>query len=123
MLRLLRLFLGLLFRFVHSRRDLLLENLVLRHQLSVFKQRRQRPTLAPYDKLFWVGIKRVWSHWKNSLVVVTPETVVRRHRKGFRRYWGWRSRHQVGRKRVSREVRELIFQMVAENHTWGAPHI
>jgi putative transposase len=123
MLRLLRLFLGLLFRLVYLRRDLLLENLALRQQLSVFKQRKQRPALSPFDRLFWVGIKRVWPQWRNSLVVVTPETVVRWHRAGFRRYWCWRSRQEVGRKPVGREVRELIFQMVAENPMWGAPHI
>jgi hypothetical protein len=54
MLRLLRLFVGLVRRCFCSRRDLLLENLVLRQQLSVFKQRRQRPPLAPFD----MGLKK-----------------------------------------------------------------
>ena len=123
MLRLLRLFLGLLFRCFCSRRDLLLENLALRQQLLVFKQRKQRPMLAPFDKLFWIGIQSVWSQWKNSLVLVTPETVVRWHRAGFRRYWRWRSRDRAGRKPVNRQIRELIIRMVSENPTWGAPHI
>ena len=58
-------------------------------------------------------------------MLVTPETVVRWHRAGFRLYWSWISRasHAVGRKPISREVRELIFRMVAENPTWGAPRI
>ena len=49
-----------------------------------------------------------------------PETVVRRHRTGFRLYWSWisRSRKAVGRRPISREVRELLFRMVAENPTW-----
>ena len=53
------------------------------------------------------------------------ETVVRWHRAGFKLYWTWLSRHrvQVGRKCVSREVRELIFRIVDENPTWGAPRI
>jgi transposase InsO family protein len=123
MLRLLRLFVGLVCRCFCSRRDLLLENLVLRQQLSVFTQRKQRARLAPFDRLFWVGIKSIWSQWKNSLVMVTPETVVRWHREGFRKYWRWRSRHQVGRRPINRELRELIFQMVSENPTWGAPRI
>ena len=57
--------------------------------------------------------------------MVTPDTVVRWHRAGFRLYWNWISRagHAVGRKPVSREVRELIFRMVAENPIWGAPRI
>src|SRR5262249_1402385 len=45
------------------------------------------------------------------------------HREGFRKYWHWRSRHPVGRRRISRELRELILQMTSENPTWGAPRI
>ena len=54
-----------------------------------------------------------------------PETVVRWHRAGFRLYWSIISkvRKHVGRRRVSKEVREVIFRMVAENPTWGAPRI
>src|ERR1035441_6883698 len=53
------------------------------------------------------------------------ETVVRWHRTGFKVYWTWVSRHRkpAGRKCVSRELRQLIFRMVAENRTWGAPRI
>jgi len=59
------------------------------------------------------------------LILVTLETVVRWHRIGFRLYWSWisQARKAVGRRPISREVRELIFRMVAENPTWGAPHI
>jgi putative transposase len=57
--------------------------------------------------------------------MVTPETAARWHRAGFRLYWSWLSRHGtvLGRKRISQQLRNLIFQMVAENPTWGAPHI
>ena len=57
--------------------------------------------------------------------MVTPETVVRWHRAGFRLYWAWLSRHKVrlGRKRIGKEVRDLVFQMLAENPTWRAPRI
>jgi putative transposase len=125
MFRLPRLLVGLLCRCFCSRKDLLLENLALRQQLSVFQRRKQRPKLAALDRLFWMGMNRVWSEWKSSLLIVTPETVVRWHRRGFRRYWCWRSRHEVGRgrRRISRELRELIFRIVAENPTWGAPRI
>ncbi|HET6840236.1 MAG TPA: integrase core domain-containing protein [Candidatus Angelobacter sp.] len=59
------------------------------------------------------------------MVIVTPETVVRWHRAGFRLYWNWISRHRKAfdRKRISKELRELIFRMVAEDPTWGAPRI
>ena len=56
---------------------------------------------------------------------MTPETVTRWHRTGFQMYWRWisRVRKRVGRKRISKEMRNLIFRMVAENQTWGAPRI
>ena len=125
MFHLLRLLLGSLIRLQYSRRDLMLENLALRQQLAVFKARNPRPGLSAPDKLFWVLARRFWTGWRKARVVVTPETVVRWHRAGFRLYWTWLSRHKarLGRKRISKEVRELIFQMVAENPTWGAPRI
>ena len=66
-----------------------------------------------------------WSTWKEALIVITPETVVRWHRAGFRLYWRMisRVRKPTGRRRVSKEVQDLIFRMVAENPTWGAPRI
>jgi hypothetical protein len=52
-------------------------------------------------------------------------TVVRRYRTGFKLYWAWFSRHRnrAVRKCVSRELRKVIFRMVADNATWGARRI
>lgn len=91
----------------------------------MLKRRHRRPNLSTSDKLFWVFVWRLWKGWQQSLAIVTPETVVRWHRAGFRLNWAWLSqdRPRVGRKPTSRELRELIFQMVGENPTWGAPRI
>src|SRR5579864_3480888 len=120
-----RLWFGLLACCFRSHRTLLLENLALRQQLAILKRRHLRARLHPMDKLFWVLARRFWADWKKSLLVVTPETVVLWHRAGFRLYWSWISRvkKQVGRKRMSKEIRNLTFRMVAENPTWGAPRI
>ncbi len=125
MLPSLRLFLGTFARLFCLHRSLLLENLALRQQLVVLKRRRPRPSLGPFDRLFWVLARRVWTGWKQSLVIVTPETVVRWHRAGFRLYWRLvsRDRRQVGRKQICKELRDLIFRMACENPTWGAPRI
>src|SRR5467141_61326 len=125
MLSLLLLWLGALIRLFRSRGNLALENLTARRQLAVMKRRHPRPILGLFDKLFWVLARRVWSAWKESLIIVTPETVVRWHRTGFRMYWRLisRVRRQVGRRRTPKEVRELIFRMVADNPSWGAPRI
>ena len=125
MFSILRLILGTVRRLFCSRHSLLLENLVLRQQLAVFKRRQSRPKLNLTDKLFWIVARQIWSDWKQFLVIVLPETVIRWHRAGFQLYWRFISRFhgQVGRKRISKVVRNLIFRMVTENPTWGAPRI
>lgn len=112
-------------RLFRTRRALLLENLALRQQLAALKRRRPRPTLTVFDKAFWVLAHKFWSEWKQVLIVVTPETVVRWHRAGFRLYWKLisKARRPIGRRQTPKEIRELIFRMVAENPTWGAPRI
>jgi putative transposase len=117
------LFVGAILRLFCDRRRLLLENLALRQQLATLKRRHPRPRLAMFDRVFWVLARKFWS--KQALMIVSPETVVRWHRSGFALYWRAISRgHRiVGRRRISKEVRDLIFRMMAENSTWGAPRI
>jgi putative transposase len=111
--------------FFRSRQDLLLENLALRQQLSVMVRKQPRPQLRLSDKIFWTILSRFWSGWKRAVLIVQPETVVRWHRAGFKLYWKWLSWKRIrgGRKPTSNELRELIFRVVAENPTWGAPRI
>src|ERR1700729_1372823 len=125
MFHFLKLFFGTLVRLFRARRSLFLENLALRQQLAVLKRRHPRTSVGLFDKLFWVVARRVWSAWRHSLIIVTPETVVRWHRAGFRLYWRLisKARAPVGRRSTSKEVRELIFQMFAENPPWGGPRI
>ena len=109
-----------------TRRSLMLENLALRQQLTVFKRKQPRPRLGTIDKLFWVVARRFWAQWKKVLVIVLPDTVVRWHRSGFKLYWAMlcKVRKPVGGgRRISKQIRELIFQMVAANPSWGAPRI
>ena len=108
-----------------SREDLILENLALRQQLLALHAKRPHRRLTALHRLFWVALRTFWFGWKKPLVLVTPRTVVSWHRAGFRLYWTWvsRARRGGGRKPVSKEVRALLFRMVAENSTWGAPRI
>src|SRR5215472_2435388 len=125
MFRFFRLCFGTFVRLFCSQKSLLLENLALRQQLSVLKHRHPRPRLNLSDRLVWLFARQCWSGWKQALLVVTPETVVRWHRAGFCWYWKLisRVRKPTGRTPIAREVRDLIFQMVAENPTWAAPRI
>src|SRR5258706_13623 len=125
MFRFIGLCFGTLVRLLRARRSLLLENLALGQQPAVLNRRHPRPRLDLLDKLFWVSVRRFWSGWQQSLIAVTPETVVRWHRGGFHLYWKLISkvRRPVGRRQTSKEVQELIFRMVVENPRWGAPRI
>jgi len=63
-----------------------LENIALRHQLIVLQRSIPRPQLRRRDRIFWVGLSRLWANWRSSLVLVRPATVVAWHRQGFRLY-------------------------------------
>jgi putative transposase len=110
---------------IRSRRDLLLENLALRQQFAVLTRKQLRSRVGSIDKLFWIVLRRLWPQWRSALLIVQPSTVVRWHRKGFKLYWKWISRHRVsvGRKPLSKKLRELIFHIMNDNPTWGAPRI
>jgi homeodomain-containing protein len=100
------------------------ENLVLRRQLMVL--RRKSPTrvrLWNIDRLLMVWLYRLYPSLLDAIIIVQPETVIRWHRRGFRAYWHWKSRHVGGRPRLDSEIRALIRRMSRENPLWGAPRI
>ena len=126
MLELLWVLLTTVLASVRPRQDLILENLVLRHQLAVLtrptrSQRRAR--LRPWDKLLWVLARRVFVGWREHLMFVTPDTVVRWHRQGWRLFWRWKSRSRGGRPHLSPEIQELIATMSRDNRLWGTERI
>lgn len=105
-------------------REIALENLALRQQLAVMKRGCPRPRLRTTDRIFWVWLSTLWSHWRQALMIVRPETVVSWHRKGFRLFWTWISRRKrSGRPEVSIEIGALIRRMGEANPFWGAPRI
>ena len=91
--------------FFRSRADIALEVLALRQQVVVLKRKRPRPQLSPLDRMFWTVLRTMWSHWRDALVIVKPETVVGWHRAGFRLYWRWKSKPCGGRPRITPELR------------------
>src|SRR5437667_9501273 len=123
MIILLLLLLRLLPFLCGGHRQLAFENLALRHQLAVWKARQPRPRLTAMDRIFWVVVSRLWKSWRNSLQVVRPETLVGWHRRGFRRYWAWKSRRRRGRPAIETEIRDLIRRISRANPLWGAPRI
>ena len=123
-------FLLLLVRFVRlllsGHQAIAIENAALRLQLAAFRRKRRRPILTTFDRLFWVGLSRVWRGWRGPLHYVQADTVVRWERERFRRFWARLSRAKRrgrGRPATAVEIRRLIERMVAANPLWRAPRL
>jgi hypothetical protein len=100
------------------------ENAALRHQLIVLQRRvRGRVQLTNGDRLFLVQLYRWFPSVLKAITIIRPETLVRWHRAGFRRYWRWKSRSLGGRPKVAPDLRALIRRMSVDNPLWGAPRI
>src|SRR6202795_4404819 len=100
------------------------ENAALRHQLIVLRRKvRGRAQLSNNDRWFFVQLYRWFPSILEVVTILRPETLVRWHRDGFRRYWRWKSRSRGGRPQIDTELRALIRQMSVENLLWGAPRI
>jgi len=106
-----------------SRTTLAAENLALRQQLAVLNRKIHRPKLHRRDRFFWVILSQLWKNWREVLLIVKPETVIKWHRHGFKLDWRWKSKAPVGRPKIDKEIRELIRKMSRENPLWGFPRI
>ena len=107
-----------------SKRRLEAENAALRHQLIVLRRKvRGRVRLTDGDRLFFIQLYRWFPTILNAITIVRPETLVRWHRAGFRRYWRWKSHSLGGRPQIDADLRALIRRMSVDNPLWGAPRI
>ena len=86
------------------------EILFLRKQLAFYQEHQIRPQRltdsARFSLVFWSR----FFNWKEALVIVKPESLIRWHRKGFKLFWRWKCR--VGRPRLPGNIRQLIVRMV-----------
>jgi transposase InsO family protein len=114
-LKLATIFLRCIPAFFRSRNEQVIVELALRQQLATFTEKGRRPRITPADRGFWVLLSQMWSGWKEALVVVQPDTVVRWHRKGFRLYWRSISKRGPGRPPIPAEAQALIRRFADEN--------
>ncbi len=122
MVGLIQLFFGSLVALFRPRAALLAENLALRHQLGILlRSRSGRLPMTRWDRALWALVLGRLPGWRQSLVIVNPETVISWHRQAFRLFW--RRKSKAGRPSARAEVRRLIRKMASENPTWGAPRI
>jgi hypothetical protein len=100
------------------------ENAALRHQLMVLRRKAQgRIRFTNNDRCFFIQLYRWFPSILKVLTISRPDTLVRWHRAGFRRYWRWKSRRLGGRSQIATGLRALIRRMSLENPLWEAPRI
>jgi hypothetical protein len=100
------------------------ENAALRHQLIILRRKvRGRVRLTNGDRLFFIQLYRWFPSVLKAITIVRPETLVRWHRAGFRRYWRWKSRSLGGRPQIDADLRALIRRVSVDNPLWRAPRI
>jgi putative transposase len=106
-----------------SRAQLLAENALLRQQLLVLRRGVTRPAMTRTDRALLVLLAGRVRAWRQALLVVQPDTLLRWHRAGFRALWRWKSRPGPGRPPLPAETVALIRRMADENPLWGAERI
>jgi len=106
-----------------SHTQLHLEILFLRKQLETVTRSSPKLRVRPSDRLLIGMLTGLYDSWKEALLIVKPETVIRWHKEGFRLYWRWESRSEPGRPKIPRAQINLIKQMANENPLRGAPRI
>ena len=107
---------------LHSRAQLAAENLLLRKQLALYLERQVKPGRADdATRITLVALSR-FVDWRQLLVIVKPDTLIRWHRRAFRLFWRWKPR-RPGRPLIPVNLRQLIAQMATANRTWGEERI
>jgi len=107
---------------IRTRRQLLMENALLRRQLIVMQRQLPKPRVSWRDRALFVVLARFTVTWKSALRIVQPATILRWHRDLFRQVWRRRAEPK-GRKALSTDTVELIREMAIKNQLWGAERI
>ena len=113
-----RLVVGLIALAVRSGRSKDLEIVVLRHQLAVLRRQVDRPAITDDDRTLLGAVARALSRRARAGWIVTPDTLLRWHRRRVARHWTHPPRSE-GRPPTAAVIGRLVADMAAENPTWG----
>ena len=106
-----------------SKPQVIAENLLLRQQLVVLNRSVKRPRFTQADRVLFVLLASRLQTWKEALLIVKPETILRWHRQGFRLFWKRKSRATSQGPKIPTETITLIKEMATNNRVWGADRI
>ena len=112
---------GLVGALVLSREELVAENMMLRQQLIVASRKVKKPCFRLHERGVLVFLSSVVRRWREAILLVKPDTVVRWHREGFRLFWRSKSKSGGVRKSsLGKETIEIIRHTSLKNRLWGA---
>ena len=114
---------GIVTDVARSRSELIAENVLIRQQLVVASRTVKRPAFRPHERGLIVLLARLVPLWRNALLLVRPETVLRWHRLGFQLLWRWRSCRRRSEPRLAPDTISLIERMARDNVLWGSERI
>jgi putative transposase len=103
---------------IRSGRSKDLEIIVLRHQLGVLGRRDARPVITDDDRSLLGAIAQALPRPLRTGWLVTPDTLLRWHRRRIAKHWTQRHR-PPGRPSTTIELRRLVIEMATDNPTWG----
>jgi hypothetical protein len=107
---------------LRSKPELIAEYALLRQQLIILRRSAKRPRCTHVDRAVLVLLAGRVRSWRQSLLIVRPDTLLRWHRDLFRRFWRRKSRASAPAHRppIAPETIALIREMAAANRTWAA---
>jgi putative transposase len=101
--------------------SLVAENGLLRQQLIVLQRQVSKPKLRPIDRVILVVLAGLVTNWRQTLLILQPQTLLKWYRAGFKLFWKFKAK---GRKpKIAEETILLIKKMASENRLWGAERI
>ncbi len=99
-----------------------IEIAVLRHQVQVLRRQVKRPEFHPADRALLAVLSRALPRGRWSIFLVTPDTILRWHRRLVTRKWTQPAR-RGGRPPLAEQVVALILRLAGENPRWGYQRI
>jgi transposase InsO family protein len=108
---------------IKPKSELVAENALLRQQLIILRRQSNRPVCTKRDRNLLVLLARATRSWRQALLIVQPETLLRWHRQGFRLFWKHKSKATSNKPKVAAEIIVLIKDMAKNNLLWGAERI